>query len=75
MVNKGPFRHTPIPSVFFLAMLLSGSSFAQEQVSTSSYERPQRSQNSININGETDRFGPLEDPPPSTLSSQPPRFR
>jgi len=73
MVDKGPFRHTPIPSVFFLAMLLYSSSFAQEQVPTSSYEQPQRSQNSINIDGETDRFGPLEDPPLSTLSNKSPQ--
>lgn len=61
--------------LFFLYLLV-GQLLAQEQTSVVSYEQPARAENRTAIDGETDRFGPLEDPPPATLSSQPPpRFR
>ena len=62
-----------IVQTFFLLLLLPVWSPAQEQKQTGSYEHPAREENRTAIDGETDRFGPLEDPPPSTLSSRPPQ--
>lgn len=59
--------------VLFLLLLSPVWASAQEQKQAGSYEQPARVENRTAIDGETDRFGPLEDPPPSTLSSRSPQ--
>lgn len=62
-----------ISIIAFLVLFISGQALAQEENPAGFYEWPVSASQQSDIDNETDRFGPLEDPLPSTLSSKSPQ--
>ena len=54
-----------LPIISFLTLFILGQAFAQEGNPAGFYERPVSSSQRIDIDGETARLGPQEDPSPS----------